>query len=259
MKITILTLFPEMFDGILTNSIIKRAISKGVVEIKIVNIRDYTKDKYGRVDTPPVGGGAGLIMKCQPIVDAIRANSTSTTHKVFTSPRGRTYNQLIAHEFANMEDLLILCGHYEGVDERVNDYIDDMVSIGDYILTGGEIAAMAITDSVIRLLDGAITHDSIVEESFENNLLEYPQYTEPYDFEGKKIPDILYSGNHEAIRKYRQRESLRLTRKYRKDLFDNYQLTKEDIKLLKELDNSDTEPKWLKDALEKGKKFIKDS
>lgn len=259
MKITILTLFPEMFDGILTNSIIKRAISKGVVEIKIVNIRDYTKDKYGRVDTPPVGGGAGLIMKCQPIVDAIRANSTTSTHKVFTSPRGRTYNQKIAHEFANMDDLLILCGHYEGVDERVNDYIDDMVSIGDYILTGGEIAAMAIADSVIRLLDGAITHDSIIEESFENSLLEYPQYTEPYDFEGKKIPDILYSGNHEAIRKYRQRESLRLTRKYRKDLFDNYQLTKEDIKLLKELDNSDTEPKWLKDALEKGKKFIKDS
>ena len=258
MRITILTLFPEMFDGILTNSIIKRAISKGVVEIKIVNIRDYTKDKYGRVDTPPVGGGAGLIMKCQPIIDAIRANSTSTTHKVFMSPRGRTYNQQIAHEYTKIDDLLLLCGHYEGVDERVNDYVDELVSIGDYILTGGEIAAMAITDSVIRLLDGAITHDSIVEESFENSLLEYPQYTEPYDFEGKKIPDILYSGNHEAIRKYRQRESLRLTRKYRKDLFDQYQLTKEDIKLLKELDSGNDEPKWLKDALEKGKKFIKD-
>ena len=258
MRITILTLFPEMFDGILTNSIIKRAISKGVVEIKIVNIRDYTKDKYGRVDTPPVGGGAGLIMKCQPIIDAIRANSTSTTHKVFMSPRGRTYNQNIAHEYTKIDDLLLLCGHYEGVDERVNDYVDELVSIGDYILTGGEIAAMAITDSVVRLLDGAITHDSIIEESFENNLLEYPQYTEPYDFEGKKIPDILYSGNHEAIRKYRQRESLRLTRKYRKDLFDQYQLTKEDIKLLKELDSGNDEPKWLKDALEKGKKFIKD-
>lgn len=258
MRITILTLFPEMFDGILTNSIIKRAISKEVVEIKIVNIRDYTKDKYGRVDTPPVGGGAGLIMKCQPIIDAIRANSNENTHKVFTSPRGRTYNQNIAHEYAKMDDLLILCGHYEGVDERVNDYVDELISIGDYILTGGEIAAMAIADSVIRLLDGAITHDSIIEESFENNLLEYPQYTEPYDFEGKKIPDILYSGNHEAIRKYRQRESLRLTRMYRKDLFDKYQLSKEDIKLLKELDSGDTEPKWLKDALEKGKKFIKD-
>ena len=258
MKITILTLFPEMFDGILTNSIIKRAISKGVVEIKIVNIRDYTKDKYGRVDTPPVGGGAGLIMKCQPIIDAIRANSNENTHKVFMSPRGRTYNQAIAHEYTKIDDLLLLCGHYEGVDERVNDYVDELVSIGDYILTGGEIAAMAIADSVIRLLDGAITHDSIVEESFENNLLEYPQYTEPYDFEGKKIPDILYSGNHESIRKYRQRESLRLTRKYRKDLFDKYQLTKEDIKLLKELDLGNNEPKWLKDALEKGKKFIKD-
>ena len=258
MKITILTLFPEMFDGILTNSIIKRAISKGVVEIKIVNIRDYTKDKYGRVDTPPVGGGAGLIMKCQPIIDAIRDNSNEHTHKVFMSPRGKTYNQNIAHEYTKIDDLLLLCGHYEGVDERVNDYVDELVSIGDYILTGGEIVAMAITDSIVRLLDGAITHDSIIEESFENNLLEYPQYTEPYDFEGKRIPDILYSGNHEAIRKYRQRESLRLTREYRKDLFEKYHLTKEDIKLLKELDSGDDEPKWLKDALEKGKKFIKD-
>ncbi|MBR0295484.1 MAG: tRNA (guanosine(37)-N1)-methyltransferase TrmD [Bacilli bacterium] len=258
MKITILTLFPEMFNGMLTNSIIKRAISKGVVEIKVVNIRDYTKDKYNRVDTPPIGGGAGLVMKCQPIVDAIRANSNESTHKIFTSPRGRTYNQKIAHEYALKEDLLILCGHYEGVDERVNDYVDELISIGDYILTGGEIVAMAISDSVIRLLDGAITHESTIEESFENNLLEYPQYTEPYDFEGKKIPEVLYSGNHEAIRKYHQRESLILTRKCRKDLFDKYQLTKEDIKLLNEYDSGDVEPKWLRLAIEKGKKFMKE-
>ena len=258
MRITILTLFPEMFTGMMENSIVKRAISKGVVEVKIVNIRDYTKDKYGRVDTPPVGGGAGLIMKCQPIVDAIRANSNENTHKIFTSPRGKTYNQKKAHELSSKEDILILCGHYEGVDERVNDYVDELISIGDYILTGGEIAAMAISDSVIRLLDGAIAEESIVEESFENDLLEYPQYTEPYDFEGKKIPDILYSGNHEAIRKYRRRESLKLTRIHRKDLFDKYQLNKEDIKLIKELDNHEEEPKWLKDALLKGKKFMKD-
>ena len=258
MKITILTLFPEMFDGMMDNSIVKRAISKGVVEIKIVNIRAYTKDKYGRVDTPPIGGGAGLIMKCQPIVDALRDNSTSNSYKIMMSPRGKTYNQKKAHVLASKEDIVILCGPYEGIDERVNDYVDELISIGDYILTGGEIAAMAISDSVIRLLDGAISGESILEESFENNLLEYPQYTEPYDFEGKKVPDILYSGNHEAIRKYRQKESLRLTRLYRKDLFEKYHLTKEDIKLLKELDINDNEPKWYKDALEKGKKFMKD-
>lgn len=257
MKITILTLFPEMFDGMLNNSIIKRAIAKGVVEIKIVNIRDYTKDKYHRVDTPPVGGGAGLIMKCQPIVDAIKANSNGDTYKLFMSPRGKTYNQKMAHSLTNKKELLLLCGHYEGVDERVNDYVDELVSIGDFILTGGEIPAMVIFDSVIRLLDGAIAEESTLEESFEDDLLEYPQYTEPYDFEGKKIPDILYSGNHEAIRKYRRRESLRITREYRKDLFDKYPLNKEDKKLLKELDENE-EPKWLKNALEKGKKFIKD-
>ena len=258
MKITILTLFPEMFEGILTNSIIKRAIAKGVVEIKIVNIRDYTKDKYGRVDTPPVGGGAGLIMKCQPIVDALKNNSNKETFKVLLSPRGKTYNQKMAHEFSEMSELLILCGHYEGIDERVNNYVDELVSVGDYILTGGEIGAMAIADSIIRLLDGAIANESIQEESFENQLLEYPQYTEPYDFEGHKIPEILYSGNHEAIKKYRQKEALKLTRKYRKDLFDQYPLTKQDKKLLQELDDGIDEPEWEKKAKEKGKKFMKE-
>ena len=256
MKITILTLFPEMFDGILTNSIIKRAISKDIVSIKVVDIRKYTKDKYGRVDTPPVGGGAGLIMKCQPIVDAIRDNKDENTNVILMSPRGRTYNQSVAHEYAKKDNILIVCGHYEGVDDRITNYVDELVSVGDYILTGGEIGAMAITDSVVRLLDGAIANESIVEESFENALLEYPQYTEPYDFEGHKIPDILYSGNHEAIKKYRQKEALRITRENRKDLFDKYPLTKQDKKLLDELDNNE-EGKWMKDALEKGKKFIK--
>ncbi len=258
MKITILTLFPEMFEGIFSNSIIKRAIAKEIVEIKVVNIRDYTLDKYGRVDTPPVGGGAGLIMKCQPIVDALKANSTPQTHKILLSPRGRTYNQQIAHEYTKKEEILLLCGHYEGIDERVNSYVDELVSIGDYILTGGEIGAMAITDSIVRLLDGAIADDSIVEESFENLLLEYPQYTEPYNFEGHKIPEILYSGNHEAIKKYRQKQSLKITRDCRKDLFDKYPLTKQDKKLLKELDEGIKESEWEIKAKEKGKKFMKE-
>lgn len=257
MKITILTLFPEMFDGFLSNSIIKRAVAKGVVEIKTVNIRDFTKDKYGRVDSAPVGGGSGLIMKCQPIIDCLNAIKTDKSHVILLSPRGRTYHQSTAHEFKdNYEDLIIICGHYEGIDERVNKYVDELVSIGDYILTGGELGAMVISDSIIRLIDGAIASDSIVEESFENGLLEYPQYTEPFDYNGDKIPDILYSGNHTAINKWRQKQSLKLTKELRKDLFEKYKFTKEDIKLLKEL-NSEETPKWETDAIEKGHKFIK--
>lgn len=257
MKITILTLFPDMFTGFMTNSIIKRAIASNLVEIKIVNIRDYTLDKYGRVDSAPVGGGAGLIMKCQPIIDCLNANKSEASKVVMLSPRGKTYNQAKAHEFAsNTKDLVLICGHYEGIDERVNDYVDELISVGDYILTGGELGSMVIADSIIRLLDGAIADESTVEESFENGLLEYPQYTEPFDYNGKKIPDILYSGNHGAIEKWRKKQSLKLTKEYRKDLFDKYELNKQEKKLLNEL-NSDETPKWEKDAIEKGHKFIK--
>ena len=258
MKITILTLFPEMFDGFLTNSIIKRAIGKKVVEVRIVNIRDYTKDKYGRVDTPPIGGGAGLIMKCQPIVDALRDVSTNSSKKIMLSPRGKQFSQEIAGIFAKLDDIVLLCGHYEGIDERVNDYVDELISIGDFILTGGEIGAMAIADAVIRLLDGAISEESLNDESFNGGLIEYPQYTEPKDFEGKKVPDILYTGNHTAIDKYRRKESLRITRENRPDLFKKHELTKQDKKLLGELDQGEENPKWLTQALEKGKKFTKD-
>lgn len=257
MKITIYTLFPEMFDGFTTNSIIKRAIGKNVVEIKIINIRDYTLDKYGRVDTPPIGGGAGLIMKCQPIVDALRKNSSKNTHKILLSPKGKTYNQEIAKNLANMDDLAIICGHYEGIDERITNYVDESISIGDYVLTGGEIAAMAIADSVIRLKDGAITNESLSEETFDDYLLEYSQYTEPKDFEDHKVPDILYTGNHQAIEKFRRKEQLRITRQYRPDLFEKHVLTKQEKKLLSEIDNDENEPKWYQEALSKGKKFTK--
>ena len=258
MKISILTLFPEFFDGFLTNSIIKRAIAKEQVEIEIINIRDFTFDKYGRVDSAPVGGGAGLIMKCQPVLDCLKSVRKENSHVILLSPRGTTYNQARARYFAaNYEHVVIICGHYEGTDERINKYVDELVSIGDYILTGGEIGAEIIADSVIRLLDGVIAPESIVDESFENGLLEYPQYTEPFDYEGDKIPDILYSGNHTAIDKWRKKESLKLTKKHRPDLLNNYKLSKEETKLLKELE-SDEQPKWEKDAIEKGKKFIKE-
>ena len=257
MKITVLTLFPEMFTGILENSIIKRAIAAGVVEIKLVNIRDYTTDKYGRVDSAPVGGGAGLIMKCQPIIDALKANTTSDSKVFMLSPRGETYSQSYAHKVKDeIKDLVLLCGHYEGIDERVNEYVDGFISIGDYILTGGEIGAMTIIDSVVRLLDGAIANESTEEESFEDGCLEYPQFTEPYEFNGKKIPNVLYSGNHEAIKKWRRKESLRITREKRPDLFEKLELSKQDKKLLEEIDDN-TIGDWETNAIEKGKKFIK--
>lgn len=256
MKITILTLFPEMFEGVFSASILKRALGKGVAQIEIKNIRDYTKDKYGRTDTPPIGGGAGLIQKCQPIVDAIKDVRGNNSHVVLFSPRGEAYNEAKAKEYAKLDHLVLVCGHYEGVDERVNAYCDELLSIGDYILTGGEIPAMAVADSVIRLLDGAIAGESLSDESFNEPLLEYPQYTEPYDYEGEKVPDILYSGNHEAIAKWRRLQALKLTKKYRPDLFTQLELSKQDLKLLKE-DEEGIRPKWEKDALEKGKKFIK--
>lgn len=257
MKITVLTLFPEMFTGVLENSIIKRAIAAGVVEIKLVNIRDYTTDKYGRVDSAPVGGGAGLIMKCQPIIDALKANTTTDSKVFMLSPKGDTYSQNYAHKIKDqIKDLVLLCGHYEGIDERVNEYVDGFISIGDYILTGGEIGAMAVIDSVVRLLDGAIANESTEEESFEDGCLEYPQFTEPYEFNGKKIPDVLYSGNHEAIKKWRRKESLRITREKRPDLFEKLELSKQDKKLLKEIDDN-TIGDWETNAIEKGKRFIK--
>lgn len=257
--IYILTLFPNMFDGFLSNSIVQRAIAKKIISIKIINIRDYTLDKYHRVDTPPIGGGAGLIMKCQPIIDALFSiPNKSDCHTILLSPRGMTFKQQNAQNLASLnKDLIIICGHYEGIDERVNKYVDELISIGDYILTGGEIGAMAISDSIIRLIDGAIASESIKEESFNDSVLEYPQYTEPYDYKGDKVPDILYSGNHQAIAKFRRKQSLYLTRKYRPDLFEKLVLNKQDIKLLEELDKGEDNPEWMQKALQKGHKFIK--
>ena len=257
MKISILTLFPEMFEGFTSNSIIKRAIGKGLVEIELVNIRDFTKDKYNRTDTPPVGGGAGLVQKAQPIVDALSSVKTPTSYSIIMSPRGKTYCQADAKRFSKLDHLIIVCGHYEGIDERVNSYCDESISIGDYILTGGEIPAMGISDSVIRLLNGAISSSSLEDESFNSDLLEYPQYTEPYDFNGEKIPAILYCGNHQAINKWRRKQSLYLTRQHRPDLCSKIELTKQDKKLLEEIDSNIT-PKWEIDAIEKGRKFKKE-
>lgn len=258
MKFIILTLFKEMYESFLNNSIMKRAISKGLIEIKLVNVRDYTKDKYHRVDTPPIGGGAGLILKCQPIYDALMDNITSNTYKIILTPRGKTFNQEKALELSKKEEILIMCGHYEGYDERIYKYFDEEASIGDFILTGGETASFCLIDSISRLIKGVISDGSLDEESFTNSLLEYPQYTEPYDFNGDLVPDILYSGNHKEIQKYRQYQRLSLTKKLRPDLYSNYQLTKEDLKILKERENISQSKKEL-EAIKKAHKFIKNN
>lgn len=258
MKFIILTLFKEMYESFLNNSIMKRAISKGLIEIKLVNIRDYTKDKYHRVDTPPIGGGAGLILKCQPIYDALMDNITSNTYKIILTPRGKTFNHEKALELSKKEEILIMCGHYEGYDERIYKYFDEEVSIGDFILTGGETASFCLIDSISRLIKGVISDESLDEESFTNSLLEYPQYTEPYDFNGDLVPDILYSGDHKEIQKYRQYQRLSLTKKLRPDLYSNYQLTKEDLKILKERENISQSKKEL-EAIKKAHKFIKNN
>ena len=190
MKIKIMTLFPNFYDAFLNSSIIGRAISKGLVEFELINIRDYSLDKNHRVDDHPIGGGAGLIMRLEPLVDCLRANTNDKTHKILMGPKGHTFTQKDAIRLSKMDEICLICGHYEGVDCRFEDYVDEEMSIGDFVLTGGEIPAMAIADSVVRLLKGAIADDSTKEESFNSSLLEYPQYTYPKEYEGKKIPEI---------------------------------------------------------------------
>lgn len=221
MKIDVLTLFPEMFAPLKT-SIIGRAVDSGKLQITVTNIRDYTLDKHKKCDDTPFGGGAGMVMMPQPIADAIEAiDPNHEAHRVFLSPRGRVFNQKIVLEYCQKERLLLLCGHYEGVDQRVLDlYIDEELSIGDFVLTGGEIPAMAVVDAVARYVDGVINGESLAQESFSNGLLEYPQYTRPQEFRGLKVPEVLTSGHHGNIDKWREQKSLEITRKNRPDLLD---------------------------------------
>ena len=219
MKIDILTLFPEMFSPLKT-SIIGRAVDGGKLDINIVDIRDYTLDKHNKCDDTPFGGGAGMVMMAQPIASAIEAvDPEHTARRIFLSPRGRTFNQKIVLEYAKKEHLLFLCGHYEGVDQRVIDlYIDEELSIGDFVLTGGEIPAMAVVDAVARYVDGVISADSLDQESFASGMLEYPQYTRPQEFKGLKVPEVLTSGHHAKIEEWRKQKSLEITLKNRPDL-----------------------------------------
>lgn len=218
MRIDILTLFPSMFDGFKTESIMKRAIEKGKVEINIIDIRDYTLYKNNQVDDYQFGGGGGMIMMCEPVFNAVESIRTEDSTVILLTPRGETYNEKKAYEFKDKKHLIIICGHYEGFDERIYTLADELVSIGNFILTGGELPAMMITDSVVRLIDGVITSTSLEYESFNDNLLDYPVYTKPREFRGMEVPEVLLNGNHKLINEYRESERKRITEKYRKDL-----------------------------------------
>lgn len=223
MKIDIITLFPEMFTGFLNESIINRAIKKGLVTINVINLRDYSTDKHKRVDDYPYGGGSGMVLMPDPVFRAVDDIKTSDSIVILMTPQGSTYKQKTAYDLTKYKHIIIICGHYEGFDERIRTLADYEISIGDYVLTGGELASMVVSDSIVRLLDGVIKEDSHLNDSFNNNLLDYPNYTHPEEYRGMKVPEVLLSGHHENIKKWRMDEQIKRTKERRPDLI------KEDI------------------------------
>lgn len=234
MKINVLTLFPDMFTP-LTTSVLGRGLEDDKWQLNLVNFRDFTTDVHHHVDDSPYGGGAGMVLQVMPIKKAL--DSLKNKGKVIiTAPQGKTFNQKMAQNWSHEENLTFICGHYEGFDQRIYDLADETVSIGDYVLTGGELPTMSMIDATVRLLPGILGNDaSPVEESFAHGLLEYPQYTRPEDFEGKKVPQVLTSGNHQKIDEWRHKEALRATYLYRPDLLENYNLSKEEKRMLTEI------------------------
>ena len=220
MKIDVLSLFPGMFSGVFEESIIKRAINENKVSINIHNFRDFSLDPHNKVDDTPYGGGAGLVLTCQPIFDCVKSLRTDDSIVILLTPDGEVYKQSKAYELSKCKHLIFICGHYEGFDERIRSICDLEISIGDYVLTGGEIASMAIIDSIVRLIPGVIEEESHVNDSFNDNLLDYPTYTKPRVYEGMEVPEVLVSGDHKKINEWRREESLKRTRERRPDLLD---------------------------------------
>ena len=235
MKFDVLTLFPEMFE-ILKSSVIGKAIEKDLIDINLINIRDFSNDKHKKVDDTPYGGGAGMVMKPDVVYSAYDSVKDKNAKVIYMSPQGKKLNQKKVEELSKENHLIILCGHYEGIDQRVLDKIvDEEISIGDYVLTGGELPAMVMIDAISRYVDGVISGESISEESFSNGLLEYPQYTRPEVFMGEKVPEVLLSGHHENINKWRRQESLKNTLKKRPELLDDIELTEKEKIYIKNL------------------------
>ena len=237
MKFDVLTLFPEMFEP-LKESILGKASEKGLIGINLINIRDFSKNKHKKVDDTPYGGGAGMVLMPDVVYDAYKSVKTEKAKVIYMSPQGKKLDQAKVEELSKQEHLILLCGHYEGIDQRVIDKIvDEEISIGDYVLTGGELPAMVLIDSVSRYVEGVLKDDSTKEESFSQGLLEYPQYTRPEVFEGQQVPDILLSGHHENIDKWRRKQSLKITLNKRPDLLEKVELSDEDKKVLEKIKN----------------------
>ncbi len=234
MDITILTIFPEVFDSFLKMPLVERAIKKEIASINVVDIKPYAGGSFRHIDDSPCGGGKGMILRFDTTMKAMEANRSEKSRVILLSPKGEVYSQKKARELSKEEDIVLICGHYEGVDRRVEDHVDDMISIGDYVLSGGETAAEVVVDSIVRLLDGVIREGATDDESHENILLEYPQYTKPVEYMGERVPDILLSGNHGAVEKWRHIEALKDTKRLRPDLFDRYPLTDEERRALEE-------------------------
>lgn len=221
MKFDVLTLFPEMFEAV-KQSILGKATEKKLIDINLVNIRDFSKDKHKKVDDTPYGGGAGMVIRPDVVYDAYKSVYEKDAKVIYLTPQGKTLDQKKVEELSKEKHLILLCGHYEGIDQRIIDKIvDEEISIGDYVLTGGEIPAMVLIDSVSRYVEGVLSQESIKEESFSNDLLEYPQYTRPEAFEGEKVPEVLLSGHHENIENWRKEQSLKITKQKRPDLLEN--------------------------------------
>ena len=238
MRFDILTLFPEMIEGMIEDSIIKHKNKKGLIEVNIINFRDFSTNKHHTVDDYAYGGGAGMLISVEPIHKAMMTIDGIDKAKVLlTSPSGNVWKQEKAIDYSKEEHIVIICGHYEGIDNRILKYVDEEISIGDYVLTGGEIAATVLIDSISRLVPGVISEDSIINESHQNYLLEYPQYTRPLEYDGEKVPEVLYSGHHANIKKYQRYESLKKTYYVRPDLLEKAELSKEDLKMLEEIKN----------------------
>lgn len=255
MIIDILTIFPEMFKGIINSSIIKRTIEKELVTINLHDFRDFTTNKHKKVDDTIYGGGAGMLVMCQPIVDCLKSiEGYKDAYKIITSAQGTKYNQTKAKALSNEKHIIIICGHYEGIDNRILNYVDEEISIGDYILTGGEVAALAMIDSIVRLIPDAITEISIEDESFVTGLLEYPQFTKPASYDGYDVPNVLINGNHEEIRKYRKFEALKNTYLHRPDLLDTYNKDDLDILYLEKIKEGILDYNSVKDLKVKKKK-----
>ena len=237
MRFDVLTLFPEMFE-VLNQSIIGRAKEKGLINVNLINIRDFSKNKHKKVDDTPYGGGAGMVIGPDVVYDAYKSVKDEKAKVIYMSPQGKKLDQKKVEELSKQEHLILLCGHYEGIDQRVLDKIvDEEISIGDYVLTGGELPAMVLIDSVSRYVEGVLKDDSTKEESFSQGLLEYPQYTRPEVFEGQQVPEVLLSGHHEMIYKWRRKQSLKITLNKRPDLLEKAELSDEDKKVLEEIEN----------------------